>query len=70
MLYRVNIKLFDIMRTFTLNCTILFILFHALLCGMIQVEQQTGEKMIIGFTQDALFYDLQTDGNFLGGIVE
>ena len=70
MLYRVNIKLFDIMRTFTLNCTILFILFHALLCGMIQVEQQTGEKMIIGFTQDALFYDLQTDENFLGGIVQ
>ena len=50
--------------------SILFIFIRPLLCGMIQVEQQTEERMIIRFTQDALSYDLQTDENILGGIVE
>ena len=58
------------MRTFTHRMSILFILIRTLLCGMIQVEQQTEERMIIRFTQDALSYDLQTDENILGGIVE
>ena len=49
--------------------SILFIFIPILLCGMIQVEQRTEERMIISFTQDALSYDLQTDENNLGGIV-
>ena len=50
--------------------SILFISIWTLLCGMIQVEQQTDEMMVIQFTQDALSYNLQTDANILGGIVE
>ena len=58
------------MRTFTHRMFILFIFIRTLLCGMIQVEQQNEERMIIRFTQDAISYDLQTDENILGGIVE
>ena len=50
--------------------SILFVFIRTLLCGMIQVEQQTDEMLVIRFTQDALSYDLQTDEKILEGIVE
>ena len=58
------------MRTFIHRMSILFVFIRTLLCGMIQVEQQTDEMLVIRFTQDALSYDLQTDEKILEGIVE
>ena len=58
------------MRTFIHRMFILFVFIRTLLCGMIQVEQQTDERLVIRFTQDALSYDFQTDENILGRIVE
>ena len=58
------------MRTFTYRITILFIFILTLLCGMIQVEQQTEERMVIRFTQDALSFNIQNDADFFKGIVE